>query len=171
MTSKTVFQGKVFDVAITTMTINGQECQRDLVIHHGGAAICLVDQGKILLVEQTRAGAGEKTLEIPAGMIEPGEDPAQSAMRELNEETGYTAKRLELISAFWPTPGYDTEVIYVFNAVCPQRVKKRLPLDDQEDIAVCWMPLEEAYRQIEQGRIRDGKTILAIYWKLLQERK
>ncbi len=171
MNRKTIYKGKIFEVASEKMMIGGQLCDRDLVIHSGGASVCAVLDGRILLVKQTRAGAGEQTLEIPAGMIEPGEDPKASALRELNEEAGLGAKDLKLITAFWPTPGYDTEVIYVYSAIDPFGLDHKLPLDEQEDITTLWMPLDETYQAIETGKIRDGKTILAVYWNLLQERK
>lgn len=169
--TKTVFKGKIFEVVQTTVMLNGKPRVRDLVIHSGGAAICVIMDHKILLVQQTRVGAGEKTLEIPAGMVEAGEDPKAAAMRELNEEAGLQAKELKLITSFWPTPGYDSEVIHVYRAIDPYSVKDKLPMDDGEDIETMWMDLEKAYQAVQDGTIRDGKTILAIYDSIIEERK
>ncbi len=167
MNEKEIFHGHVFDVVQKEMVIENRNVIRDIVIHHGGAALSCVQDGKILLVTQTRAAVNEKTLEIPAGTIDPGEDPKTTALRELNEETGYQCDSISLITAFWPTPGYDTEVIYVYECRGLHPAKERLSLDEGEDISVLWLPLEEAYEMIASGRIRDGKTIIAIYHAML----
>ncbi|MGM9960058.1 MAG: NUDIX hydrolase [Allobaculum sp.] len=170
MSQKEIFKGKIFTVYQKEMDVNGQMMMRDLVVHPGGAAISVIADHKILLVRQTRAGIGNvSTLEIPAGTIDPHEDPKITAMRELNEETGLEADDLELITAFWPTPGYDSEVIYVYSAIRPHSAAKRLAMDDTEDITIEWMDLDEAYKAIATGEIRDGKTILAIYKAKLEE--
>ncbi|MEY8309326.1 NUDIX hydrolase [Erysipelotrichaceae bacterium 51-3] len=170
MSTKEIFDGKIFSVVQKEMEVNGALMWRDLVIHPGGAAISVIVDHKILLVRQTRAGIGNvQTLEIPAGTIDAGEDPMVTANRELNEETGCKAESLSLITAFWPTPGYDSEVIYVYQAHGVSKAEHRLAMDDTEDITLVWMDLEEAYQKIAGGEIRDGKTILAIYHAKLQE--
>lgn len=169
--AKTVFQGKIFEVVTKNVEIEGKEFRRDIIIHHGGVALCCVRDGKILLVSQTRAAVEQKTLEIPAGTIEPGEDPRVTGMRELNEEAGLQCRSMDLITAFWPTPGYDTEVIYVYDCREISEVSQRRPMDAGEDIQSCWMDLKEAAAMIKDGTIRDGKTIIAIYYSLLQEKR
>lgn len=171
METKTLYKGKIFDLVQREMKIDGKPCIRDVIVHPGGAAICIVSQGRILLVEQTRAAVDEKTLEIPAGMIEPGEEAYSAALRELNEEAGLQARYLDPICSFWPTPGYDTEVIHLFMAREVTDAACKLPLDEGEDIRVRWMDLCEAEQAIRDGRIRDAKTILAIYHSLLENRK
>ena len=163
MNQKEIFKGHIFSVYQKEMDVNGKMMMRDLVVHPGGAAIRVIVDHKILLVRQTRAGIGNiSTLEIPAGTIDPNEDPKVCAMRELNEETGMEADDLSLITAFWPTPGYDSEVIYVYSAIDPRQAKHRLAMDDTEDITQEWIDLDTAYQMIQTGEIRDGKTILAI---------
>ncbi len=170
MSTKEIFNGKIFSVVQKEMDVNGRRMWRDLVIHPGGAAVVVIADHKLLLVRQPRAGIGnEYTLEIPAGTIDPNEDPAMTAMRELNEETGCQAKSLSLITAFWPTPGYDSEVIYVYKANDVTKAKHRLEMDDTEEITLVWMDLDTAYEKIASGEIRDGKTILAIYHAKLAE--
>ncbi len=169
MAVKEIFKGHVFEVIQKDFCINGKEVKRDIVIHHGGVALSCIRDQKILLVSQTRAAVEEKTLEIPAGTIEPGEDPAVTGRRELNEEAGLECEDMKLITAFWPTPGYSTEVIYVYECSGLSEVKDRRPLDEGEDISSIWMDLDEAYKAIGDGRIRDGKTIIAIYHSLLKE--
>ena len=162
-----IFKGAIFDVVQKDVMLNGQQVIRDLVIHNGGVSLCVVDKGKILLVSQSRTGAGCRTLEIPAGTLEPGEDPAQCGRRELNEEAGLECGQMKLITAFWPTPGYDTEVIYVYDCQDPTPAKVRRPMDDTEDIETTWIDLDQAAKMIEDGSIRDGKTIIAVYYSLL----
>lgn len=170
MTTRNIFEGAIFSVVQKQMDIGGRTVWRDLVLHPGGAAISVIVDNRILLVCQSRAGIGNvKTLEIPAGTIDHGEDPMETAMRELNEETGCTAQSLSLITAFWPTPGYDSEVIYVYRAHGVQKAAVRLAMDETEDITLTWMDLEEAYQKIQDGSIRDGKTILAIYQAMLEK--
>lgn len=162
MNGKEVFHGKIFSVVQTEMEIQGRMVHRDLVIHHGGVAMACVQDGKILLVSQTRAGAGCRTLEIPAGTLEPHEDPRTCGMRELNEEAGLQADHMELITATWPTPGYDTEVIYIYACSGLHPVQSRLPMDEGEDIELVWMDLEEAWQAVTDQKIRDAKTVIAI---------
>lgn len=170
MSTKEIFNGKIFSVVQKEMEVNGRMLWRDLVVHPGGAAVVAIVDHQLLLVKQPRAGIGnEYTLEIPAGTIDAGEDPAVTAMRELNEETGCQAKSLSLITAFWPTPGYDSEVIYVYQANDVTKAKHRLAMDDTEEITLVWMDLDTAYDKIAAGEIRDGKTILAIYHAKLAE--
>ncbi|OLU37471.1 NUDIX hydrolase [Ileibacterium valens] len=170
MREKEIFHGHVFDVIQKEVEIDGRECIRDLVVHHGGVALSCVKDHQILLVRQTRTAADAITLEIPAGTIEPHEKPDVTGLRELNEEAGLTCEKMNLITAFWPTPGYSTEVIYVYECLGLSEVNQRRPLDEGEDITSLWMDLDEAKRAIEQGSIRDGKTIIAIYHALLKEK-
>lgn len=162
MKEKTVFEGKVFSVVVKEMDIEGKMVHRDLVVHHGGVALCCIKDHQILLVRQTRVGAGCKTLEIPAGTLEPGEDPRSCGQRELNEETGYQAAQMELITATWPTPGYDTEVIYIYSCTGITPVEERFSMDEGEDIEMVWMDLDDAYDQVVRQNIRDAKTVIAI---------
>lgn len=167
---KTIYSGPIFDVVQKQMVFNGRSVVRDLVVHPGGAAISAVADGKILLVRQLRAGVEQFTLEIPAGMVDPEEDPKTAAIRELNEETGMEARDVTLLTAFWPTPGYDSEVIYVYEAKGLSQAKVRLEMDDTEEIRIQWMPLDQAWQQVQSGEIRDGKTIIAILYALLQKK-
>lgn len=165
----TLYQGALFQ--LKKRHIDGYRHDWDVIDHPGGAGILLIDDDKVLLVRQYRPAVQAYTLEIPAGKLEPGEDPAKSALRELNEEAGYTCESLSLITAFWPTPGYDTEVIYVYAANHPRRAAERLPMDADEHIELVWMPLCKAEHAIAQGSIKDGKTIIALQHALLERRK
>lgn len=134
MKEKTLFKGKIFDVIQKEVSVNGYSVSRDIVVHSGGAALICFENDKILLVNQSRAGVNAQTIEIPAGMVEKGETPLVTAQRELNEETGYKCQSMKLISAFWPTPGYDSETIWMYRCYNCKPVLNPLLKDFDEDI-------------------------------------
>ena len=118
LVSETVFQGRVFSAEVQTVRLHdGQRARREIVRHNGGAAVVAVDpDGRIVLVRQYRKAAEQLLLEIPAGKLEPGEDPKVCAIRELREETGYTADSVVPLTPIYPTPGYCSELLYLFYA-------------------------------------------------------
>jgi ADP-ribose pyrophosphatase len=162
-----IYKGPIFDLIQETMEINGKPVLRDIIVHPGGVCGCCVKDGNILLVRQTRAAARQKTLEIPAGLIEPHESYEEALQREINEETGYEFTRSKLISHFYPTPGYDSEVIHLYACSGLHEAAHKLSQDPDEDVERLWMPIQDAYAKIETGEILDAKTIIAIYYVLL----
>jgi len=162
--SKTVFEGRIFDVKDDTIRFdNGLVAGRELVAKRDGAAavIALDGEGRLLLVEQYRYGAQQDLLEIPAGLLEKGEEPEQGALRELEEETGWKAGKITFLYDFWATPGYCSEKLSVF--LCEDLVKTHQHLDADEFINVKAVTLEEARAMVMDGRITDGKTIAAVF--------
>lgn len=162
--SKTCFQGKIMDVRKDRIRFdNGVEADREVVVkHHEATAIIALDeQEKLLMVEQYRYGTGQVMLEIPAGLVDPGEDYEVCARRELEEETGYRAGRLVRMFDYYATPGYCSEKIVLYFAT--DLVKTQQHLDVDEFLSVQRYSLDEAIRKIEQGEITDGKTIAAIF--------
>ena len=138
---------------------NGAPCKREIVEHPGGAAVLCVEDGKVVLVRQYRYAYGEELLEIPAGKLDPDEDPAVAARRELEEETGLVADLVPL-TVLYPTPGYSNEKIYIYQA---KNVRKGVRHPDQDEfLDVIPMPIEEAIARIKSGAIRDAKTIAAL---------
>ena len=112
----------------------------------------------------------EKTLfEIPAGKIENKEEPYDTAMRELNEECGYACHSLSLITAMYSTPGFCNEKIYIYEAKQLFVPQERKAMDEDECISVHWIPLQQAYHWIQQGKIVDAKTIIAIQYAMLKK--
>ena len=141
---------------------NGKEPTYDLVVHPGAVVILPVDgAGNVLFVKQFRLGAGCELLELPAGVLEAGEEPIETARREVREETGLAAAEIVPLGEFWLTPGYSTEYLYIFLA----RDLSSAPLeqDDDELIELVKIPLEQAYQMAATGGIKDGKTLAALF--------
>lgn len=169
---ETMYEGRVFTVTRDEVELeNGQRSVREIVHHHGGACIAaLTEQGEIYLVRQFRYAFGEELWELPAGKLEPGEDPLEAARRELAEECGLTAQTYTDLGAFYPTVGYCSEVIYTWMATglsaCPMQ------LDEDEFLTPAKLPFEQAVKMVFTGEIKDGKTIAALLKiKALRERE
>ena len=160
--SKEIFDGHVIHVTLDTVRLeDGRTSLREVVHHHGGACVLPIDdEGCIYLVRQFRYALGEEIWELPAGKLEPGEDPFESAKRELSEECGLTADNYISLGQFFPTVGYDTEVIYTW--VATGLHKTQMHLDADEFLTPDRVPLDKAYEMVMSGEIRDGKTIAGI---------
>jgi len=158
-----VYRGKLFSVRRDRVKIKGRVRIREVVIHPGASAILpILDDGKILLVRQYRYAVGEELLEIPAGTLEVGEKPEDCALRELEEETGYRAENVKLLTTLYLAPGYSSERLHLFQA---ENLKKRAQkLEVDEEIELVTMELREVLNAIKNGKIRDAKTIAAILY-------
>ena len=149
---------------------DGNTSTRVVVAHPGGVSIIALDDNRrLLLVEQYRYPLGRKTLETPAGKIEPNERPIITASRELEEETGYAASQLTLISKIATTPGFTDEYIETYLAHDITKLDIAVAGDDDEFINVLALTKEEAINAIETGLICDFKTIYAIHYLTLQQ--
>ena len=164
-----VYRGKIINLrADDALLPDGKPCKREVVEHPGGACVLFVREGKILLVRQFRYAYGEELLEIPAGKLNPGEDPALTAARELEEETGFVPRQVHLLYTMYPAPGYTNEKIYIYEA---EGVKEgSVHPDEDEFIASAFYPVEQVRAMIEQGQIRDAKTIVAVQHYFLQKK-
>ncbi len=159
--TKTVYDGKILKLNVDRVRLpDGKESWREIIRHNGGAAVLLVEEGKVLLVRQFRYAYGKEIYEIPAGKLNVGEDPKVSAERELEEETGYSAELVRLLDIY-PTPGYTDEIIHIYRANNPKFVGQKL--DEGEFLNCLFVPLGDVLKMIEQGEINDSKTIAAIY--------
>ena len=160
--SKEIFNGRVIRVTVDKVQLeDGSTSTREIVHHHGGACILPVDaDGNITLVRQFRYAFGEEIWELPAGKLEAGEDPFEAAKRELSEECGLTADHYTPLGEFYPTVGYDTEIIYMWVATGLHTTQ--MHLDDDEFLTPDRIPLAKAYEMVMSGEIKDGKTIAGV---------
>ena len=164
-----IYKGKILTVRKDdALTADGKPCLREIIEHSGGACVLYVEDGKILLVRQYRYAYGESIYEIPAGKLDAGEDPAIAAARELEEEAGLKAKRLELLFTMYPTPGYTNEKIYIYRAYDCEKTTAHL--DEGEFLDVEYIPIPQAKEMLQSGQLRDGKTIVALQAYLLSEK-
>jgi len=160
--TKTVYEGRVFTVKSDIALLpDGNEANREVVLHNGGVGILAIDDNKkIKLVRQYRYGVECETLEIPAGKLEAGEDALDCAKRELLEETGYTAEKIEPLGVIYPTPAYCSEKISIFLATELTAHEQRL--DDDEFLEVIEMHLDDAVEMVMKNEISDAKTVAAL---------
>lgn len=157
-----LYQGKVFTVTTHQVALeDGTQSRRDVVNHNGGATVAALDEeGRILLVRQYRFAAARELLELPAGKLEPGEDPQTAAARELTEETGYRADSLTKLTEMLPTPAYCTEKIYLYEAHGLTRGSQHLDRDEFLDVVP--LPLSQALEKVLSGEIIDAKTQVGV---------
>jgi ADP-ribose pyrophosphatase len=160
--SEKIFKGAVFDVERDRLREdNGIEIIREVVRHPGGAgALPLFDDGRVALVKQYRHPARRELLEIPAGRIETGETPEMCAARELEQETGFRAGRIEKLAEFYTTPGFCEEKLHVYLAT--DLAPSSQALDHDELVEVVYLPFAEAAQMAVSGEIEDSKTIIAL---------
>jgi ADP-ribose pyrophosphatase len=160
--TKNIYHGKIITVNIDTVMLpNGITVDLEMVRHPGAAAVVpLKEDGTVILIRQFRHAAGGFIYEIPAGKLHPGEDPKACAARELEEEIGYKAGGLELLSSIFTAPGFTDEVIHIYKAT--GMTKGRQHLDRDEVLEVVEMPLQEAIAMIRAGTIRDAKTMVGL---------
>ncbi|MGN0695012.1 MAG: NUDIX domain-containing protein [Lentihominibacter sp.] len=162
ISSERIYEGKILNVRRDLVTaVNGRAYRE--VIEHGGAVamVALTDDNKVVMVRQYRYACGRAVLEIPAGKIDSGEkDPLAVAVRELKEETGYTADEVVHLGDCNPSCGYSEEVIhlYLMRGLTPGEQDP----DEDEALEVVEIPFDEIYRDAEQGRLTDAKTMAAL---------
>lgn len=162
LSSKSVYEGTIFQMTRDEVEINGQVFPRDVIHHDGGVGVLAIKDGKILLVKQYRYAVQEETLEVPAGKLEKGEDPYTCGLRELEEESGYTTERLETLCSLYSTPGFCSEKIYLYWTKKLIPVEHPRAMDEDEDIEVVWIDVRRAQAMVNDGTIQDAKTIIAI---------
>jgi ADP-ribose pyrophosphatase len=160
--TRNIYKGKVIALNIDTVTLpNGVTVDLEMVRHPGATAVVpMKDDGTVVLIKQFRHAAGGFIYEIPAGKLHPGEEPTACAARELEEEIGYQAGRLELISSIFTAPGFTDEVIHIYKAT--NMAKGRQHLDRDEVLEIVEMPLKDAIAMIQTGTIRDAKTMVGL---------
>ena len=161
MKKKEIYSGKILNFNVYDVKIEGRQVKREMVEHRGAAAMIGFDEKeKIILVKQHRFPHGY-VLEIPAGTLEKGEDPKDCAFREMQEETGYKAKKMSHLLSYYPSIGYNSEIIHCYVATGLVKVSEIQP-DNDEFITVVKMDLKKLIGMIKSGKIQDSKTICAV---------
>jgi len=165
------FEGKIIRAEVDTIELpNGNTSYREIVRKNGGVCIVpLTDDGRVIFVNQFRYPYGKVITEVPAGKMEAGEDPMECGVRELSEETGYTAERVIPLGVFYPSPGIMDEVLYMYLATGLTQGETH---PDPDEFLTCEsIPLDDAVDMIIRGELPDGKTQVAILktWALRQK--
>ncbi len=167
-TTKTtpIYDGKIVKLQVDDVILpNGQVAKREIIKHPGAVAVIAVtDEGKLVLVEQYRKALERSIVEIPAGKLEPGEEPAMTARRELEEETGYGAHSLTYLQTFATSPGFADEIIHLYVAKDLYIIDNKAALDEDEFVELLEVSLEEAQSMVGDRRIFDAKTAFAVLW-------
>jgi ADP-ribose pyrophosphatase len=160
---QTLYAGRIVDLVVDRIELNGTETIREVVRHPGGVVILArTADGRIPFVRQHRYPIERDLLELPAGKIDPGEDPEITACRELEEETGYRAESLQLVASFYTSPGFCTELLHFYYAEKVVETQSNPEADEELELEL--FTLGEALHLVETGQIQDGKSITALYW-------
>ena len=161
LSSASIYEGKIFDVVIDEIREEGTEYQREIVLHPGSVVVVPVfSDGTVGLVRQYRHAAGAYLLEIPAGTMEKTDSPESGAARELEEEVGVVAGRIEKLAEFYVSPGFLSEKMFLYLATDLTEVGQKL--EDDELITIERVNVSEAMAMISNGRIADAKSIIGI---------
>jgi ADP-ribose pyrophosphatase len=160
--SRRVYDGRIVSLRVDTIAFDDSvTASREVVEHSQAVAVVPVaPDGRIVLVRQYRLPAQRELLELPAGSLDPGEDPETAAQRELQEETGFAAGRLSRLTGIWVAPGYCTEYIHIYAA--EDLRESRLDADHDERIELEMVTLEDALHRIDIGEIEDAKSLCGL---------
>ncbi|ALM57116.1 MULTISPECIES: NUDIX hydrolase [Staphylococcus] len=164
---ESIYKGAIIDLEVHDIELpDGQTSKRELVYHNGAVAVCAINpDNQVILVRQYRKPAEKTLLEIPAGKLEINEERESAAKRELEEETGYIAENLELITEMYGSPGFSNEKISIYLA---KDLKiGEMNLDDDEFIEIETYNIEEITVMLQNKEIEDAKTIIALQYLLL----
>ena len=162
LSSQLIYEGRAVKLRIDTVEMpSGRQTRREIVEHSDCVAIIAIDDNdNVLLVNQFRKSVEKELLEIPAGGIEPGEDPVATVRRELSEETGHLPKKVERLGGFYSTPGYCTEYLYLYLAT--DLIPSQLYAEDTENIRLTRVPISQVSSLITSGSICDAKSIAGL---------
>ncbi|MBU5426646.1 NUDIX hydrolase [Tissierella pigra] len=162
MKSDKLYEGKILNLRVDTVEIPDKKySKREIIEHPGGVAIVtLTDDNSIILVKQYRKAVEKFLLEIPAGKLEVNEEPRETAVRELKEETGLEAQKIEYITEFYTSPGFCNEKIYLFLAT--DLMEGEPNPDTGEFIEIVKYSMDEVVKMVDRGEIIDSKTIIGI---------
>ena len=166
--SEHVFSGVRINVRVDEVEMaDGRRARREVVEHPDAVVILAIrDDGEIAFVRQWRHPTGRPLLELPAGRVDPGESPLETARRELREEVGLDPARLDFARGFYVAPGFADEFLHGY--IARDCVESPLEADEDEELIVEWKPLGEAMQLIEAGEIIDAKSVILIQYLALE---
>jgi ADP-ribose pyrophosphatase len=167
ISSRTIFEGRVIRLQVDEISLpDGRTSTREIVKHPGAVCVMAVtEEGKMVLVRQYRKPLEKTTLEIPAGKLDPGENPADCAARELEEETGLRARELKHVVSVYTSPGFADEYLHMYRARGLERGE--MSPDQDEFVERVELTLEECRERIRSGEICDAKTVMAVWlWEM-----
>ncbi|TXL67913.1 NUDIX hydrolase [Cerasibacillus terrae] len=169
--TKPIFKGKVVQLQVDDVELpNGEMAKREIIRHPGAVAVIPVTkEGKIVFVKQYRKPLEKVLIEIPAGKLESGEAPEKTAVRELEEETGFTTNDLTFVTSFYTSPGFADELMYIYLTTELEALEQPPAGDEDEFIELIELTLEEAKQYVKENKIHDAKTNFAIlYLEMLE---
>lgn len=171
LSTERIYSGKVLQLHRDTVRLpNGNTTRLEILRHPGASAVVpLLDDGRVILIRQLRHATGGFIYEIPAGKLDPQEDPEVCAARELEEEVGFRPGRLEHLTSIWTAPGFTDEVIHIYQGT--QLTPGVQQLDRDEVLEIIEWSLEEAIAKVKDGTIRDAKTIIGLHLVFLAGQK
>lgn len=159
--SEMIYKGAIMNIRRDKVTVINGTSYREIVEHSGGAAIAaLTNDGKLVMVKQYRKPSGKVMLEVPAGKRDEGESRLETAVRELREETGYTAENIRLLTKMYPAIGYSEEMLELY--LCTGLTPGKTDFDENEALDNIEIPIAELYQMVMNGEIEDSKTQVAI---------
>lgn len=161
-----IFEGNFINIHQDTVKLpNGKHSQRVWISHPGAACVlAITPEQQVVLVRQWRYATQQALLEVPAGKLDAGEDPAVCALRELAEETPYTAEKVEKLAQFYTAPGFCNEIMYVYRAINVSK-NSQLNTDEDEFTETILLNIDETRKAIANGEIQDAKTLIALnFW-------
>lgn len=162
ISSDRVYTGKTISLRVDTVEVPNRGYQKREIVEHPGAVgiVAITKDKKVILVKQYRKAIEKELWEIPAGKIEIGENPKQCAIRELKEETGYSAENIKLIHKFYTSAGFSNQKVYIFLA--ENLSPGNRSLDEDEIIEVKEFDIDEVYKMISKNEIEDAKTSIGM---------
>ena len=166
VSSEIIYKGRILNLRIDSVKLPSGRIKPREIVEHKKAVVILAenDRGEILLINQFRYPAGEVLIELPAGIVEHGEDCAAAAERELREETGWKPGKMSKIGEFYTSPGFSDELLIMYYAA--DLTLDELPLDEDEFIVPSFFSKEAVLKLAAEGGIRDAKSLYGVYWWL-----
>ena len=163
LSEERLYEGRIINLKKQKVTVKSGTSYREIVEHSGGAVIIAVtDEKKMVMIRQFRKPADKVMFEVPAGKIDPGEDPMEAAVRELREETGYTASSVKYLCRFYTSVGFSEEVLYLY--LMEGLTAGETDFDENEAIDMEEWSIEDLHDMVMRGEIDDAKTIIAIQY-------